>query len=230
MASEPAAVGAPSQVRRAGRALRKSAAVRRKLDSALVCTHGMPSFLPPPEPPPGFWLEEMDMEDPADIRRWLAVHNAAFGRDMGIEGYRAGIVDHPHYEIRKVLLLLDSEGPLGSAAAGAFRRNPEVGAGHYLAVAKRARGSGLGRLLTRWQGWELYNLGVRRAEGETQISRTASLMLQFALGWEPKYRFDDWNTPDHVSPLVRAITNARLKRLYERGLDHLVRQSFSSSE
>jgi hypothetical protein len=203
--------GPESGARRASFRLRTP---RRSLDNVLVCMGGRLSGRPAPDIPAGLVVEEMDFEHRGDVERWLSLHNDAYGRRFGVSDYRTAIVEHPHYDIRRGMFLFDRQGAIGFAAAGVFRCNPEIGVPHYITVTTRAQGRGGGVLLGRLQGRAMSDLGVLVAEGETQISRVRSLCMQFSFGWRPKYQFDVWNTPDNASPIVRSITNRRLRRLY----------------
>jgi GNAT superfamily N-acetyltransferase len=158
----------------------------------------------------------MDMGDDAEVRRWLAVHNAAFRHRWGLEEYRRAILEHPHFVIRHTIFVIEGDTPLGVASAGTFRRNPSVGVGHYLGVVPGARGRGLGRALVLERFRLLREARVGVGESETTLSRTSSLALHLNLGFRPKYELDPWNSPDEASPLLRALANARLRRLHHR--------------
>lgn len=208
----------PAYVRSVARAARRATAFRSRLDSVLIRNAGELSDVPAPALPPGYRIEDMDMQDRHDVGRWLALHNHAFGRNWGTADYRSGVVNHPHYDILRTIFLVDSRGPVAASSLGVFRRNREMGIGHYLAVAPRGQGRGLGKNLARYRYRALAELGIRRTEAETQIVRTASIRAQFGCGLQPKYRFDHWNTLDSASPLPRAIANVRLKRLHREWL------------
>ena len=210
----------PPSARSVARSARRAAALGSRLQSVLICNAGELSDVPAAELPPGHRIEEMDMADRGDIARWLALHNEAFGRDWGPDNYRTGLVGHPHYDILRTMFLVDSRGPIGAASLGVFRRNRELGIGHHLAVVPRAQSLGLGKNLARYRYAALAELGIRRVEAETQIVRTASIRMQFGCGLRPKYAFDEWNTPDAASPLLRTITDARLRRLHRQWVAH----------
>jgi GNAT superfamily N-acetyltransferase len=193
--------------------MRPALRLRKKLDTVLMCMGG-PLAEIRPDLRDGLRVEEMDLRDGGDIERWLLVYNDAFGRDADIAEYRSGVVEHPHYDIRRARLLIDESGPVGCTCLGVYRRNPEVGVGHYIAVVERAKGRGYGQIVSNMQLEALFEQGTGRAEAETPISRRASIFLQFNCGWEPKYRLDDWNTPDTSSAAARAVANVRMKRLH----------------
>jgi GNAT superfamily N-acetyltransferase len=193
------------------RALRRAAS---RLDSVLVYTAGAIPPGPYAELPSGHWIEEMDPQDMTDIARWIALYKDAFGRDVGPAGYRSAILDHPHYELVRTAFIVDSQGPVAVMSSCVFRRNPEIGVGHYFAVAPRAQARGLGKVLSGEHARTLTARGVWRAEMETQITRPASIKLGFGFGYEPKYKPDEWNTPDQAGRIFRAAANVRLWRLY----------------
>jgi GNAT superfamily N-acetyltransferase len=156
----------------------------------------------------------MDMRDRADVDRWLALLNEAFGRRWGRDQFREAVLEHPHYEIRRTFFLCDPRGVVGMSSIGVFRRNQSVGLSHYVAIAPRSQGRGLGTQLARYRFREILALGVARSESETQISRSGGIRTAMSCGFEPKYELDHWNTPDESPALVRAITRRRLERLY----------------
>jgi hypothetical protein len=202
-------------------ALREIRGVRRvasRLDRTLVYLQGDVSKAPKPNLPDGYWVEQMDMDDRGEVDRWLHVHNHAFGRDWGEGDFREMVVEHPHYDIQCTFLLYDREGALGTVSIGVFRRNAQMGVGHYIAIHPRAQASGLGKQLAFHRCGALGELGVTHAEAETQIARVASVRMWFSCGYEGKRQPEAWNTPDECSPLERAIADRRLARLHRKWL------------
>ena len=80
--------------------------LRGMLDEVVVCTTGDPTRLPDASLPAGYSLRTLDVLDPTDARAWLAVHNAAFERAWGLADYRRAILDHPHYDVTPLLVVL----------------------------------------------------------------------------------------------------------------------------
>jgi len=190
--------------------------LRSMLDSVVVCTAGDPRTLPEAPLPIGYSLRLLDPRDLKDARAWLSVHNEAFGRSWGLDDYRRAMLDHPHYDVLGIFLVEHEAGPVAVNAYGLYRRNPQVGCGHYGAVVPAHQRHGLARALSVLRYRKLLEHGVTRVEAETTNGRRPSLLLQFGLGMEPKYRLDVWNTPDTAAPLVRRIANLRLEQLYRR--------------
>jgi GNAT superfamily N-acetyltransferase len=188
-----------------------------RLDQALVCTRTEDlATLPELRPTPGHHFREMDMADPAEVATWLAVHNDAFGHVWGVEQFRGAILEHPHFEVWQTFFVMDGATALGAASIGVFRRNRDVGVGHYLGVSPKAQGLGLGRELVLYRYRALRDSGIAQCESHTHIGRARSLWIHFECGFVPKLRFDDWNTPNTATAPVRALTNARLKALHRR--------------
>lgn len=192
--------------------------LRWMLDEVVVCTTGDPTRLPEASLPAGYSLRTLDALDVKDARAWLAVHNAAFERAWGLADYRRAIPDHPHYDVQGIFLVEHEGRPVATAAYCVYRRNRNVGCGHYGGVVTAHRRRGLGRALSVLRYRTLHELGVTRVEAETTIGRRPSLLVQFGLGMRPKLRLDDWNTPDAAVPLARRIAKVRLERLYRRFL------------
>jgi GNAT superfamily N-acetyltransferase len=187
------------------------------LDRALVCTRAEAlSKLPELRPRPGFRFREMDMHDEADISTWLRVHNDAFAHDWGPAEFQGAILGHPHFDVQRTFFVLDGDVALGAASIGVFRRNRDVGVGHYLGVSRRAQGLGLGRDLVVYRYRELRDAGITQCESHTHIGLVRSLRIHFECGFVPKLRFDHWNTPNTATPPVRALTNVRLRVLHRR--------------
>ncbi|HXY92125.1 MAG TPA: GNAT family N-acetyltransferase [Acidimicrobiia bacterium] len=189
-----------------------------RLDNVLVCTRSDLSGLLPVEIPSGATIREMNMGDAADVRRWLDVHNAAYQHQWTETEYRNVILEHRHIRVSRTFLL-DVDGQIvGTASIGRFRRNENVGVGHYLGVVPSEQSHGLGRVLVAYRYHALRDEGVTECESQTQIKRVSSLRLHFAFGFVPKWHLDEWNNPDTWSAPVRAITNVRLYALHRRWL------------
>jgi len=192
--------------------------LRWMLDEVVVCTAGDPTRLPEASLPAGYSLRTLDALDLKDARAWLAVHNEAFERTWGLADYRRAILDHPHYDVQGILFVEHEGRPVAAAAYCVYRRNRNVGCGHYGAVVTAHRRRGLGRAMSVLRYRKLRELGVTRVESETTVGRSSSLLVQFGLGLRPKLRLDDWNTPDTAARLARRIANVRLEHLYRRFL------------
>lgn len=192
--------------------------LRWMLDQVVVCTAGDPRRLPEARLPAGYSLRTLDARNLKDARAWLAVHNEAFERSWGLDDYRRAILDHPHYDVHGIFLVEHGGESVAIAAYGLYRRNRNVGCGHYGAVVTAHRRRGLGRALSVLRYRTLGELGITRVEAETTVGRNPSLLVQFGLGMEPKLRLDDWNTPDTAARLARRIANVRLEHLYRRFL------------
>ena len=160
------------------------------------------------------YIRKMDMADEADIRAWLDVHNDAFERNCEPDVYRRCMVEHPDLIVRSTYFLMHGDDAVGATSIGVFRRNPEVGVGHYLQLQKRYHGRGLGKYLFLFRCHKIKEFGVAACENITDISRKKALFIHFDCGFQPKLRSDHWNSPDRVSPLVRAFGNYQLAKLY----------------
>ena len=170
----------------------------------------------PALPPPGFEIREMDIDDPADVAAWLAVHNDAFDHDWGVADFEDAILGHPVVRVDATFLVTRGDEAVGTGSVGAYRRNEQVGIGHYLGVKRSARSLGLGHVICVRRLEALAERGIRFCEDQTHISRRESLWVHFDLGFHPKYRFDEWNSEDPVPAPVRGLTSARLWALHQR--------------
>jgi len=190
---------------------------RDALDSALVCTQGDLARLPPLDRDIApLHVREMRMHDEAEIAAWLEVHNDAFGSAWGAEDYEREILHHPTVAVWHTYLILDGPRAIGAASAGVYRRNPEVGVGHFVGLRRAAHGRGLGRHLVLYRYHRLREAGIRLCESETTLRNHESLGIHFACGFRPKPRLDAWNSPDPGDALQRGITRWRLRRFYRR--------------
>ena len=187
------------------------------LETAPVCTQGDLSRLPPlTHDLSPLYVREMLMHDPADIAAWLEIHNDAFGTAWGVADYEREILRHPTVKVWHTYLLMEGALAIGSACAGVFQRNAEVGVGHFLGLRRSARGRGLGRYLAVYRYHRLREAGIQICESETTLRNRESLGIHFACGFRPKTRWDVWNSPDPADALQQWITRQRLGRLYRR--------------
>lgn len=187
------------------------------LDSALVCSQGDLARLPALDRDiTPLYVREMRMHDPADIAAWLEVHNDAFDSAWGAPDYEREILHHPTVAVRHTYLIMDGARAIGAASAGVYRRNPEVGVGHFVGLRRTAHGRGLGRHIVLYRYHRLREAGIRLCESETTLRNHESLGIHFACGFRPKPRLDAWNSPDPGDALQRWITQVRLRRFYRR--------------
>jgi GNAT superfamily N-acetyltransferase len=178
-----------------------------------VCVRGRLDAVPEVPVPTGFVLRDMDVEDPADVARWLAVHNAAFERRWTAANHRIAMVENPVVVVDRTFLAERDGDVVGTASIGRFRGNLAVGVGHYLAVHPSAQRHGLALALSSHRYRALAER-VEVAEAQTHGHRIGSLRVHFQLGFVPKTRIDSWNSlvPRHGP--VRWSANRSLRRLY----------------
>ena len=188
--------------------------LRHRLDNALVALQCRAEDLAPARLEDLGDIRPMDMRDDADVRTWLAIHNDAYGRAWDRARYEANILHHPHLDVSDTYLIFHEGEPVGAGSVAVFRRNRDIGVGHYVGIRRAYQGRGFGRRLVLFRHHTLRERGVAVHEMETTINRRASLWMHFGCGFRPKRRFDDWNTPDRAPFWLRALTQARLERQY----------------
>jgi GNAT superfamily N-acetyltransferase len=193
--------------------------LRDRLDQVLVCTRADLSQLPPlPQLglPDGVSIRDLDLDDVDDATTWLDVHNRSYGHAWRTDEMRSAMLDHRHIRVTRTFLLLDRDAPVAVASIGRFRRNEDVGVGHYLGVVPEAQGRRFGHVISAHRYRALRDEGVVHCESQTHIGRVRSLFIHFDCGFGPKWRLDPWNNPDTWSTTTRAVTNARLFALQAR--------------
>jgi len=183
------------------------------VDDVLVCVRGRLADVPDLPVPAGFEVRELDPCDPADVDRWLEVHNAAFDRSWDHENHRLAMVENPVVIVDRTYLAERDGAVVGTASIGRFRRNPQVGVGHYLAVHPSARGHGLATALCSLRYSTLGEV-VEVAEAQTHVHRIGSLRAHFRCGFEPKVGPDPWNSLDPTSGPLRDEADRRLVEAY----------------
>ena len=178
-----------------------------RFNSVLVCTQADLNNLPPfNKDIAPLHLKEMDMEDESEIREWLKIHNDAFGRAWGFKEYQAFMLNHPYLIVTHTYFMMDESTPMGAGSVGVFKKNKEIGVGHYLGIRKNFQGRGLGKYMVLYRYHKLHEHGIRICESETTLRHKKSLLIHFDCGSRPKFRPDYWNTPDGASALLRVIT------------------------
>ncbi|MGQ0811189.1 MAG: GNAT family N-acetyltransferase [Nitrospiraceae bacterium] len=195
----------------------------RWLDSGFVCTQARISDIPPLPDQPSPVVREMDMQDADDIRLWLEIHNDAFHPPWNRKEYDYVILNHPTKLITTTYFIMENGSPIGAASVGVYRRNPEVGVGHYLGFKKDARNRGLGKWMTLFRYHQLRPRGIFLCESETRMSHERSILIHFDCGFRPKLALDYWNTPQSESAALRFLTSHRLTRLYRRWKRHRIK-------
>jgi GNAT superfamily N-acetyltransferase len=190
--------------------------LRSRLDGVLVCTRSDLSALPAPSLPPGVTMRELDLNDAEDSSTWLSVHNPAFDHTWTRREVQRAMLDHDHIAVTRTFLLSTDDRPAAVASIGHFRRAPQIGVGHYLAVLPSMQHAGLGRAITVHRYNVLRGEGFRACESQTHIGRVASLRLHFDCGFTPKRGLDAWNNPDTWSTPERAVADLRLYWLHRR--------------
>ena len=185
-----------------------------EVDDLLVCLRGRLAEVPEVPMPDGVRVREMDAGDPGDVRRWLDVHNAAFGRAWDEGNHRLAMVENPVVVVHRTFLVERGSEVVATASSGHFRRNPEIGIGHYLAVHPDAQGAGLGLAVCSLR---YRSLAAERevAEAQTHLHRIGSLRAHFACGFRPKLGLDPWNSVVPVDGPLRVEADRRLVAVHE---------------
>jgi mycothiol synthase len=179
----------------------------------LVCVQGRLDAVPEVPVPDGFSIREMDPRDPAEVAAWLAVHNAAFERGWTAANHRMAMLENPVVDVDRTYLAERDEEVVGTASIGRYRRNPEVGLGHYLAVHPSAQRKGLALALCSHR-YRVLAETLEVAEAQTHLHRVGSLRAHFAIGFVPKDRIDPWNSLVPRWGPERWWANRRLARLH----------------
>lgn len=185
-----------------------------EVDELLVCVRGRLAEVPEIALPDGFRVRTMDPEDPAEVERWLAVHNAAFDRTWTPENHHLGMAVNPVVVVDQTFLAERAGQVVGTASIGRFRGNLEVGVGHYLAVHPAARRSGLATALCSVRYRALAEQGIEVGETQTHVHRVGSLKAHFRCGFAPKGRVDPWNSLTPTSGPLREAADQRLAEAY----------------
>lgn len=183
-------------------------------ENVLVAVRGRLAEVPEFVVPAGFAVREMDPSAPEDVDRWLAVHNAAFGRSWTVENFRLGMRENPVVVVDRIYLAERDGEAVGTASAGRFRGSPETGVGHYLAVLPSARGSGLALALCSRRYRALAETGLEFGESQTHAHRIASLRVHFQCGFVPKVGIDPWNSIVPRDGPLRDEADDRLREEY----------------
>ena len=168
--------------------------MRERLDGVLVRVRSDLTGLPDSTPSGEYRIRRMDPSDRAEVDRWLRVNNDAYERDWGEAEFRAAVVEHRHIEVTGTFFIEGAEEPLGVASFGFYRTRPEISAGHYFGVVKRAQGQGLAKQLV--------------VQGYAALRDQGYLV--------PVRGLAAWNNPDDWSRTYRLITDARLFGMYRR--------------
>ena len=183
-------------------------------EDVLVAVRGRLAEVPEFVVPGGFVVREMDPDDAEDVDRWLAVHNAAFGRSWTPENFRLGMTENPVVLVDRVYLAERASEAVGTASAGRFRRSPETGVGHYLAVHPSVQGLGLALALCALRYRALAHAGLVWGESQTHAHRIGSLRVHFRCGFVPKNGIDPWNSIVPRDGPLREQADARLREEY----------------
>ena len=184
-------------------------------DRVLVYTQGDLDHLPDlKQDIAPLYVAEMNREDESEIGLWLDVHNDAFSRKWGPDEYRAEVLNHPDLQILHTYLVMNDDEVVGTASVGVFRRQKNIGVGHYIQLRRSAQSHGLGKYLLLYRYHKLKQLGIRTCESQTTLVREKALLLHFSCGFRPKTRPDSWNSTGVNSPLARMRANLQLERLY----------------
>lgn len=185
-----------------------------EVDELLVCLRCDLADVPDLPLPAGVEVRTMDPDDPADVRRWLEVHNAAFGRAWDEENHRLAMIENPVVVVDRTYLAEQAGEVVATASIGRFRRNPDVGLGHYLAVHPSSRGLGLATAMSSLR-YRVLAEQVAVAEAQTHLHRVGSLRAHFACGFRPKAGVDEWNSLDPTDGPLRVEADRRLNALYD---------------
>ena len=165
-------------------------------------------------------IKEMDMMDDDQIKKWLEIINDSFGRNWKQKNYQEKVLNNPLINVLKTFFVMDGERPIGVSSIGLWRKNPEIGAGHYGAILKEYHNRGIGKYLFLFRVHALKDLGVEIIDAQSNLSHPKSLFIHFDSGYLIKDGPDYWNTPDYFPRIIRRLVNARLKKLYVEWKEH----------
>jgi GNAT superfamily N-acetyltransferase len=185
-----------------------------EVGEVLVCVRGRLTDVPEMALPDGFTIRDLDGDDPAEVARWLVVVNAAFGRTWIQENHRLAMVDNPVVEVDRTFLVERDGEPVGTASIGRYRRNPEVGIGHYLSVHPSAQRHGLAVALCSHRYRAMAQTDLVVGEAQTHLHRIGSLRAHFRCGFEPKTTIDPWNSLTPPSGPLREEADRRLEEAF----------------
>ena len=154
------------------------------------------------------------MGNRTDIDLWRGIQTEALNREWTMDNYRISMLENPELRTLRTFLLMEGDDAVGAASIAAFRRNESIGAGHYIGLAARARGRGLGRVLMAYRYRELHKLGYEASESQTHARRVDSLRAHYSCGFRPKYRLDYWNAGADAPRVLRTLANLRVRGLH----------------
>ncbi len=178
-----------------------------------MCVRAELAAVPDVPMPPGFSVREMDPADPAEVDRWLAIHNIAFEQHWTEANHRIAMVENPVVIVDRTFLAERDGEVVGTASIGRFRANPDVGVGHYLTVSPTVQRQGLGLALCSHR-YRLLAETVGVAEAQTHLHRVGSLRAHFACGFAPKVGLDPWNSARPTRGVRRWWADRGLARLH----------------
>ncbi|WP_124681858.1 GNAT family N-acetyltransferase [Candidatus Viridilinea mediisalina] len=185
------------------------------LNKVLVYTQGSLSDIPTLPEGHKFTIQEMDMCSPSDINTWLTIYNDAFRRQWDAEQFKKDVLQHPHVLVTNTFFLLAHSKPIGITSIGVFRRNQDIGVGHYIGIKHSWQGKGIGRYLAilRFNLLKCRNIAI--AESETTLRHQDSIRLHFSLGFKPKKKPDYWNTNDQSLRIFKFLAWHNLHKMYQ---------------
>lgn len=186
------------------------------LGGVIVVSRSDLSDLPAAEERSGYSVRVMDTERSEDVAAWLAVHNDAFDHGWTEPDFTRSVLENPVLDVIETYLVERAGSVVAVGSAAAFRRNPTVGAGHWIAVHSTAQGTGVGRMLALHRFHALRARGFTAAESQTNVDRVASLRMHWDCGFRPKYRLDPWNSGRDVDALTRVLVNRRLRSTFRQ--------------
>jgi GNAT superfamily N-acetyltransferase len=155
----------------------------------------------------------MEMRHPPDVERYLEVHNSAFPQPWGPRDFEGAILENPSKRITRTFMILERGRAIAAASIGVYRRNPQVGVGHYIGVRPECQRQGIGSWLALYRFHRLAEEGLATVEIETRLRYRASILLHLGLGFRPKPSPDSWNSPQSETPELTRATAAAVREL-----------------
>ena len=162
------------------------------------------------------YIKEMSINDESQVNEWLSIIDQSFSRNWEKKDYKKCIIKHEIYDVPHTYFLMDGEKYIGVVSEAVFKKNIQVGVTHYLGLDKDYLGRGLGKYLILYVLHKMKEHNLKSCEGESTLKYTVSLFIHFDLGFRPKIKLDYWNTPNNAPAVMRAITNYKFRRLYEK--------------
>ncbi len=135
-----------------------------------------------------FYIRVLDFNNEHDLATWAHIINVAYEEEQyDAAQAKKKLQQHEYLNILKVYLLFDGERCIGTVSSANFKSNPKIASGCRFAVLQDYRGKGIGKFLYLMIMHALREEGFKQFESTMAITREASFVLKFKLGFYPQF-------------------------------------------